>query len=337
VLVVGAGLAAGFAICAKEYFGLVLGLTLLLCLVTGRVVARKKAATVLGIMAGCYLLAESLVIATTGFGPWRNQVGNGLLRLIGREQITGFNSATVHVSLLSRVAADAPHFSATYLVLGCGVVASVVQVLALLRRRSARSVGDGQPGKDNGRILVTFWSIAATAYLGYATLFGTLEEQMYYLLLVPGVCALGGLAYQALPRLAGHWKKIAVAVAGAVLVANAAVWVAVHRTPDNEYRQLLSWAPAHIPAGSTVSVTDGTTQFLLNGVVFSQAVTVPAIIKDHVDYVLVNTDLVEQGYPTATPPFARYLRDHATVVFRASGPSDGSLIMYDVRAITGAR
>ena len=31
------------------------------------------------------------------------------------------------------------------------------------------------------------WTLSAAGYLGYATLFGTIEEQMYYILLLPCV------------------------------------------------------------------------------------------------------------------------------------------------------
>ena len=31
----------------------------------------------------------------------------------------------------------------------------------------------------------SLWTLSAAAYLTYATLFGTIEEQMYYILLLP--------------------------------------------------------------------------------------------------------------------------------------------------------
>jgi 4-amino-4-deoxy-L-arabinose transferase-like glycosyltransferase len=333
-LVILAGLAAGTALCAKEYFGLVMALALLICLITGWVLERAKAAAALGLMLGSFVLSEALTIVTSGFHQWWVQVGSGLLRLVGSQQTTGFNSSAVHVSFLSRAAADAPHYGVTYLILGAGSIAGFLQLVGVWRRRSQwRHMAEG---KDRGRLLVAIWAVAAAAYVFYATALGTLEEQVYYLLLAPALCTLVLGAAHALPRWSPHWRKLAVALTGVVLVADSAVWVAVHRTPDAEYRQLLSWESEHVRTGSTVAVTDTIAQFLLPDVVLGDWATIPALKAHHVDYVLVNTSLTSQGYGLATPEFQRYLQAHATVVFRATGPTDGALVVYDVQSITGA-
>jgi hypothetical protein len=329
------GLAGGAAMCTKEDFGLVIGLTLLLCTVTGWVTARRKAAAALAVMCGCYALSESLVIAATGFRSWWSEVSQGLNRLIGSEQTSGFNSASVHVSLISRVTANASHFGVTYLILVFGALAGAYQVIAAIRRRAAWS--NWVPPADRGQLLVALWSVAATLYMAYATLFGALEEQVYYLLFIPGLCASTLLACHALPWLARYWRKIAVAILASIVLADSAVWMAVHHRPDDEYRQFLAWAPKHLPPGGTVSVTEFTAQFLLQGETLGQWATIPAIIKHHADYVLLSTTLVGQGYGLGSPQFEQYLQTHATVVFRATGPSEGALILYNVRAITGAR
>jgi hypothetical protein len=121
-----------------------------------------------------------------------------------------------------------------------------------------------------------------------------------------------------------------------VVMADSAVWVTVHRTPDDEYRQLLAWAPKHLAPGSTVAVTDSTAQFVLSGVVLGQWGTIPLLIKNHADYVLLSTTLDDQGYGLGSRRFDSFLAHHATIVFRADGPSEGRLELYNVRAITGA-
>jgi uncharacterized membrane protein len=328
------GTAAGLAICTKEYFGLVMSLTLILSLATGWVTERRKAAVALATMCSCYLLSESLVIASSGFQTWRLQVLSGFSRLIGAEQISGFNSSTVHVSLVSRLAANVTHFGITYLILGLGAVIAAIHVVRVIRRR-AGGLKYAQPG-DRGYLLVALWTVSAAAYLAYATLFGTLEEQMYYLLLIPAICMLTLSVSRTFPHFAARWRIIAVTLLSAIVIADSAVWVAVHRTSDNEYSQLLAWAPEHIPDGSTVSVAEFTAQFLMQRVILGQWVTVPSLIEHHADYILLSTTLVSQGYGLGTPQFERYLQGHATVVFEAKGPSEGELILYDVRSITGA-
>jgi 4-amino-4-deoxy-L-arabinose transferase-like glycosyltransferase len=330
------GLAAGLALCIKENFGLVLAVTLLLAVALGWVLERAKAAFALVLMIGSYLLSQALLVLTSGFGPWWRQVGSGLSRLVGVEQTSGFNSAAVHVSLVSRVTADATHYGVTYLLLGLGAVAGGWQVINAVRHRAqwrceATSVARAQ-------LLVALWATVAVLYLAYSTGFGTLEEQLYYVLLVPGLSSLVIWCYRARPaRLGKNWLKIFAAAVAVVLIADAAVWTAVHSTPDDEYRQLVAWVPRHLPAGTTVAVTEYTAQFLLHGVVLGQWATVPELVAHRVDYVLLSTALVSQGYGIGTPAFERYLDEHAKIAWEAKGPSSGDLILFDVQAITGAR
>jgi hypothetical protein len=324
------GLAAGLSMCSKEYFGLVLALMLLLCVATGWSLKRKQAATALAIMLASYVLSQILLILTGGFQAWRDQVGSGVRRLAGAKQVTGFNSATVHVSLLSRVAANASHFSVTYVLLVIGAIAGLAVLIVPFRRR--RQWGLRAGGRNRARVLVSTWAFAAACYLGYATVFGTLEEQIYYLLLIPAICAL----VIWVSRLRLPWQRVATAVIAVFLMIDSAVWISVHRSPDNEYLQMANWVTTHLPAGSTMSVTDGTAQFILQGLILGQWATLPELNQHHVDYVLLDTDLTSQGYGIATVPFEQYLDAHAELVFQANGPSDGSLEIFDVRAITGA-
>lgn len=160
---------------------------------------------------------------------------------------------------------------------------------------------------------------------------------MYYLLFIPSLCTLVLGSLTLAERHGRNWRKLAIVPLAVILMADLAVWGAVQRTPDDEYRQLLAWLPKHVANGATVAVTEDTAQFLLHGVILGQWATVPALIQHHVDYVLVSTKLASQGYGTATSQFVRYLSTHATVAFRVTGPSDGALILYNVRAVTGAR
>ena len=84
-------------------------------------------------------------------------------------------------------------------------------------------------------------------------------------------------------------------------------------------------------------MTESTAQFLTHGVVIGQWSTVPELVAHHVDYVLLSTTLVSQGYGSATPAFEHYLDSHAKIAWQATGPSSGDLILFDVRSITGAR
>jgi 4-amino-4-deoxy-L-arabinose transferase-like glycosyltransferase len=332
ILTCGAGIAAGAALCTKENFGLVLAAALVLALLLGVVLERAKVAVALAIMICCYLLSQALLIITSGLAPWWYQVGSGLRRMAGVEQTSGFNSAAVHVSLTSRLAADAPHYGVTYLILGLGAATGLWQVVGAVRHRARWRQAEPTARRQ---LLVALWAAAAAAYLCYSTAFGTLEEQMYYVLLVPGTCTVVIGWWRLGPLRTRHWRKVAAACVVLLLAVDAVVWGAVHATRDDEYRQLLAWAPGHIRSGATVSVTEFTAQFLMHGVVLGQWATVPELIAHHVDYVLLSTTLVDQGYGIGRPAFEQYLEEHAKIAFEATGPSSGELILFDVRAITG--
>ena len=70
--------------------------------------------------------------------------------------------------------------------------------------------------------------------------------------------------------------------------------------------------------------------------VIGQWDTVAQLRAHHVDYVVLSTLLVAQGYGNAGPNFERAVQHGGRLVFAANGPSDGSLEVFDVRAMTGA-
>ena len=159
---------------------------------------------------------------------------------------------------------------------------------------------------------------------------------MYYVLLVPGLCTLAIWCRRVGPSVGARWRTILAVLVAVVLIADGAVWGAVHSARDDEYRQLLAWAPRHLPDGTTIAVTEDTAQFLMRGVTLGQWASVPALIAHHVDYVLLSTTLVREGYGTGSPRFERYLETHAKVAWEATGASSGALILFDVSSITGA-
>ncbi len=327
-----AGLMAATGLCTKETFGLVIMGTLGLMAATGWVVARREALFVIALALIGYALCVVAQGVSIGFAAWWQAKDGGVLRLVGLRQVTGFNSADTHVSFVSRVLADATTYGVSYLVLVAGCLAGLGMLWSLrpwARRTHERS------GKNRTRVLISLWTVSAAAYLVYATVFGTIEEQMYYILLLPALMSVclfvGGITWNR-----NVLRKLGVAVLCAALLVDIWVWLGVHRGSDDEYRQMLSWEARHVPPTSVVSATDGTSQFLLSRGIIGQWSTVSALRGHRVDYVILATGLVEQGYGIAGPAFERTLDRRARLVFVASGVSDGSLRVYDVRGITGA-
>jgi 4-amino-4-deoxy-L-arabinose transferase-like glycosyltransferase len=330
-----AGLFGAIVLCTKETFGLVVGLTLVVLVITGWVVPRRQAAVVLALTVLGYAVSVVAVGLTSGFDVWWHATAGGALRLIGTKQITGFNSPTVHVSFISRVLANGPLLAGTYLVLGAGVLAGV----GLLWRLEPWSPGRyPRRTADRVGVLIGVWTLAAAAYLVYATVFGTIEEQMYYILFLPCVMSLclwfDGTLGSSSP-LRGRWRNAAVILVVVALVFDLTAWTVVHARSDDETRRMLTWEATHVPPSAVVSSTDGTTQFLLPNGIIGQWNTIAELRAHHVDYVILATSLVEQGYGVASPAFAQEVEQTGRLVFAADGVSDGSLQVYDVRGITG--
>jgi 4-amino-4-deoxy-L-arabinose transferase-like glycosyltransferase len=329
-----AGLMASITLCSKETFGLVLALTLVALLVTGWTHARAAVAAVGAMAVTGYVISVVAEGAASGFSPWWTAQTSGIRRLVGTDQETGFNAPTTHVSLVSRVFANATDEATTYVILVTGVLAAAWILVGAWRRRATY---EDRAAGDRIAILIAVWTIAGVVYLGYATLFGTIEEQMYYICLLPCVAS---LAVWVAPRL-GAWrpamKAIAVGALVAVLAFDATAWVRLHTTNDTDYVQLINWEATHLPAGSVVAATESTAQFLITHVVIGQWDTMAAFRASHVDYVIASTTLTTQGYALISPALLRQLQREAPVVFSATDATTGRLEVFDIRHLEGVR
>ena len=311
-----AGMAAAVVFCTKETFGLVLGLALVLLVLTGWCVNRREAVFVLGVALIGYAGSVVTMGLSYGFGVWwRDQIG-GASRLVGTSQITGFNSPHVHVSIVSRFLADLPTFAMSYLILGFGIVAALGLLVRLKPWKASPA-----PRETSALVtaLVAIWTVSATAYLVYATLIGTIEEQMYYILLLPSAISLClWFAGRPEPR-SRQWQRIGVALVTLALLFEAVVWVTVHSHQDDEYRQMLAWEAVHVPPTAVVSATEDLSQFLLSRGIIGQWNTIPELKSHHVDFVVFNLSLVDQGYGLADPSFERTVQREGRLVFEANG------------------
>jgi Dolichyl-phosphate-mannose-protein mannosyltransferase len=332
-LVALAGLAGGVAISTKETFGLVVLLALVLMLLGGWVITRPEILRVAGIALVVYTVSIFADASHFGIGVWWNGKVIGILRLVGAVQNSGFNSPQTHVSILSRMVADMSQFGVTYLLLGAGAFCALGLVWRLEPWYPKRLVGDP---KRRASVMGSMWTLSAAAYLAYATLFGTIEEQMYYILLLPCVVSVVVWVDGRMAARTVRWKWVAILAVGAVFLFDVGTWTSIHAGHDDEYVQLVSWETQHVAPSAVVSTTDGTSQFLLTRGVIGQWATVAQLRAHHVDYVVLSTLLVAQGYGIAGPNFERAVQQGGRLVFSANGPSDGSLEVFDVRAMTGA-
>lgn len=340
----GTVMAAGAAFCAalltKETYASVAFLPLLVLLVTGGVLRRRTVARVLATTLAGYL-AYVLTLALSGeMGAWIEGKTGGIRRLLGLSQITGFNQEG-HVSFGERLLANVGSFGVTYVLIGLGAAAAGL-LAAALRRGSP-------PGLDRrDTVLLLVWWASAAAHVAYAVTLGTHEEQMHYPLVVMSVPVVGIAAHALLQpggevlvprsvrtvvsRTAQPVLLLGLALALA-LALDAAVWWRTHTTPDDGYARFLVWADRNLPAGSTVAVTDVPGQFLLCGVHLGVWNTGDELHANEVDYVLLSSELVRQGYSEVDDTFLQ-VAQRGRPVFHVERRSLGEFGLYDVSALT---
>lgn len=333
VLIISAGIFSALAMTSKETFGLVVGLLLLALLATKWVIKRSEAALIIVISmlgVGTWVLVTA---STSGFASlWKAQT-QGFQRLIGTKQITGFNSGLTHVTLVSRVLAELSSFGVTYAILAIGGIAAI-SLLWILRPWTNHPEPLSSTN-DQIAVLVVLWTLASGAYLVYATLIGSLEEQMYYIPLLPCLISMIIAANRFSKSKPFSIQAIVTMFLALGIAYNGTVWFQVHTVPDNTYAKFFAWERSHIAGGTNIDATESVAQFMLQNVVISDWSTIHQLSGYDVDYVLLQTNLVAQGYGTATPKFEAYLNAHEKIVFQAKNRSGGYLRLYDVEKIGG--
>ncbi|MDF3289571.1 glycosyltransferase [Streptomyces silvisoli] len=342
-----AGLLFALSVTTKELYALVTLVPLAVLAFSARDAVRRLRLTAVATTLAGYAVYVAATAAAGGWPAWWAQKTAGIARAVGTRQITGFNrpTATASASLGHRLLANLGQFGVPYALIAVGGCAT-----AWLLLRRARQ--PWQFTAEPARSVVTAWAAGALFFLLYAIGLGTLEEQMFYPLVVTSTGALAlavDLAHPVAPgshstanptgtRRGGARGLRAVAVLTALALAlDAWAWTDVHTRHDDAYRRTLAWARTHIPPGSTVDVTEGSAQFLMQGVRLGSWHTLAALDRGHADYLLLSTQLVAQGYSPLDPALVGQLQWHARLLHSESGATNGQLRVYDVRPLTGGK
>ncbi len=343
----GAGVTAGLlfalSVTTKELYAFVTVVPLAVLAFTGRGPVRRLRLTATAVALAGYGVYVAVTAATGGWSAWWAQKSEGVARVVGTEQITGFHrtGAAPAAGFSARLLADLGSFGVPYAIIALGGCATV---WLLVRRARRPWLFGGGPARS----VITAWSAGALFFLLYAGGFGTLEEQMFYPLVVTSTAALATAVDLALPSRTANSRRTApsrrpsrtvaamTAVTALALVADGGSWAAVHTRHDDAYRRTLAWTGTHIPRGSTVDVTEGSAQFLMRGVRLGTWDSVAALDRNHADYLLMSTQLVAQGYSPIDPELIARLDRNARLLHTESGPTTGELRVYDVRPIVAA-
>ncbi len=314
-----AGFAFGLALLTKETSWALYVLPLLWCAVRCYPLRRSTAITALLTAAVTYAPYPIIAVATGGGGEFVQQKFSGVERLLGIKQQTGFNRPGAP-SLLSRVGADLDTFLMTYILIALGVVAAIW----VYRRGGVR------------QRVVALWGFGSLAMLVFQITQGTIEEQMFYYLVVPSIVLVAtamSLAWKGSRLL--RWRRAAVAALAVIAVFDAVTWVSAHTRNDTAIASTVAWMQSHAPAGTRVAPLADGIQFLLPDYTLlfnpeAGEVSPSALREAHTQLVITSSLQAEQGYSAASRALVAWLRAHARERFAATGASAGTVVVWQL-------
>jgi 4-amino-4-deoxy-L-arabinose transferase-like glycosyltransferase len=245
---------------------------------------------------------------------WLDDKSSGVLRMIGVQQETGFNS--VPVSLSQRVVEEIPRFGTSYALLALAVVAGVIAALSPVAAQR----------------LVGIVATCAGLMGAYALIAGAAEEQFGYYVVVLAVPAFA----VAVPMVARRLRLPGHAVAslvGLFVGATCIFGMESRFVVDDGFARAAAWMEDGLPPGADVAVTGPTAQYAFPGYDVSDSL---AALEEHDnDYALTSSAPLLQGYGYASPQLLEWLRENARPVFEFSGPSNGNTVVWriDRRAV----
>jgi hypothetical protein len=328
---VGAGLLFGVAILTKDEATLLTVFPLLLAAFLRWGARRAVTFLTAGTTVSVYGAYVALVAANGHIGAWLQQKTMGIQRILGLVQVTGFNQKG-SPSIFSVLLSESNYFGTTYVILILAVPALFVV---------------HQRGDHLQRMLALFWVVAGVT-LGYALVFGTLEEQELYLLIIPSLLLVpvaARLMYLPDPnrrehawqrRLAGRWRPVSITGLVLALSLNAATGAQWRLRPDDGYALLLGYMAAHIPAGTTITAVDGTTSDGITQYALAYRYNVgrwvapAARCREHVRYVVVPWLEVLDHYSYYSPARVRDLVRHGQLLFSFRGPTYSDVTLYRI-------
>lgn len=325
--VIFAGVLFGLALLTKDMTAFLTLLPLAVCFLLNWSIPRWQSALCGTTAALVYALYPLSVYVNDDWPQFAYQKLRGVYRLSGLVQETGFNQEG-GPSFLKAVVSNLDKFATTYALLGTGAVA--ICVLFLL-------------GGAARRLLVA-WTASAYALLSYGIVFGTIEEQFFYYLVVPSLLATAVAA--TLTLRAGVMTIYrerrtllrATVILGLVYVGwCGAVWVQVHFTPNNGYERVVDYLDGNVPKGARIASMTDTSDFLLDGYVAGKWDSVEELRAFDVEYALVDSYLVQEGYGRASPEVYRWIVENGELVYGFQGHGSGVLGLYRLpdRSATG--
>ncbi|WP_181372564.1 glycosyltransferase family 39 protein [Kocuria rosea] len=312
------GLLLGYGILTKDVFVLVSIAPVVLAVVWRRTLPLRQAAVVL-LGSGIPYAAYLAVLDVQGMLPgWIWAKTYGARRMLGFEQETGFNAEGAP-SLISRMIEQAGSFGTSYVLLGLGPLAAMY--VCFSSRPERRLLG------LSGLFMGLFGL--------YSAAFGTFEEQYGYPVMIAGILSIAVSSMEICERRPALLRPtVGAGVIFAMMVV--ALGLRAETTRDNGFAQFREWMAQHLPADSSVSVTNITGELAfaelspVDDPRFGAWPSPELMEQNDVDYVLTQSTPTIQGYGYAPPETLEWLKEAGTEVVSFDGPTNGTTTLWHI-------
>ncbi|WP_159697807.1 oligosaccharide flippase family protein [Arthrobacter sp. 18067] len=310
---IGAGLLLGYAVLCKDFFIICTVGPVVVAVIWKRTLPWRQAAVVILAAAVPYAAYLAVAASQAHLPDWIDAKTSGLLRASGLEKSTGF-TAEGSPNIVTRLIEQSGHFGTSYLLLALCPLAGAM--LCFSYRADRRLVG--------------LAGLALGAAGAYSAAFGTFEEQYGYGVMIAGVLCSVLVVVELRERYVRG--RTFLAVASLCFVALTVVLGArTALTVDNGFVQVKDWVKTNLPQEARVSVTNSTGEFAFaDDPRFGVWPSAPLMQGAGASYILTQSHPTSQGYGYARPEMLTWLKEHATPVFSAEGPTNGATTLWFV-------
>ncbi|WP_236795433.1 glycosyltransferase family 39 protein [Amycolatopsis sp. GM8] len=301
-----AGMLIGYGVFSKDALVMFAAVPVVAAMFWRHTMHRRDGLTVLVSATAPYLAYLAVVGADGLFNLWSADKISGTRRLIGLDQTTGFNAPGAP-DLWSRLVDQVAHFGTSYLLLLVCPVAGLVAALSA----------------DRARRLIGLSALSMGLFGVFAILFGTLEEQYGYGVVVAGIAALGAAG--------AELRRPAALAAIALVVVTVVLGNRVIAEPDDGLVRVRDWVTANLPATARVGVTNNTAQWAFrDDPRFGVWPSAGTMLTHDANYILTQSLPTSQGYGYAKYSMIEWLERNAQPRFTFTGPTNGQTVLWYV-------
>lgn len=323
---IGAGLCFGLALLTKDMMAFLTLLPMSMIVVLGWPLKRWSALLVGAITCLTYAPYPAITALVGDWDRYAVSKLRGVLRLAGLVKETGIRHADGGPSLIQKVIERLDSYATTYALIAFGVLAIIV--LLAIGGRASR--------------MLAILGASSYALLAYCILFGTLEEQFFYYLVVPALLVIGvaaGLLLRSArpgTRFTAIMRLSLVLICIIVLSWNSYQWARSRMHPDNGYEQAVIYIETMLPPDARVASTSEVGQFLLSSDrdtgPWGSWGSVESLRGSKANYVLVSLEQLRWSHSKTSGALLEWLHANGDPVFTFVGNRAGNtLILYHLR------